>query len=55
MLEILKYIFSDFWIWLGAIILIGSLSIGISRIINAMLGGDHMVINNIPTEKVNKL
>jgi len=33
MLEILKYIFSNFWIWLGTVILIGITLDGMSNII----------------------
>jgi len=33
MLEILKFIFQDFWHWLGAVILLGTLSNGIVRLI----------------------
>jgi len=33
MLEILKYVFSDFWIWLGTVILLGVTLDGMANII----------------------
>jgi len=33
MLEILKYVFSDFWIWLGSVILLGVTLDGMANII----------------------
>ena len=36
MLEILKYIFSDFFIWLGFVIILIVFFIGVSDIINAL-------------------
>ena len=41
MLEVLQFVFSSFWIWLGSVILLGSLSGavgGLLAIIVAMLG-----------------
>ena len=34
MLEILKFIFSSFWIWLGTLILIGAISAGIGQLLH---------------------
>jgi len=36
MLEILKFIFSNFWIWLGVIIIIAVICDGIAKIIVAV-------------------
>jgi hypothetical protein len=36
MLEILKFIFSNFWIWLGTVILIGILGEAIATIVVAL-------------------
>jgi len=51
MLEILQYVFSSFWIWLGAVILIGSVSVGITRIISAILGTNQITVNTTNNEK----
>jgi hypothetical protein len=38
MLEVLKFIFSDFWIWLGAVILIAAFGNAVASLIYAMRG-----------------
>lgn len=38
MLEILKFIFSSFWIWLGTVILILSIGVALNNIIVAFRG-----------------
>lgn len=38
MLEILKFIFSGFWIWAGTVVLIGAIGASVGRIIYAMRG-----------------
>jgi hypothetical protein len=35
-MELLKFIFSDFWIWLGAVILIGVTLNGLAEIVQAL-------------------
>jgi hypothetical protein len=39
MLEILKFIFSSFWIWLGTLILITSSGISIGVAVNSIILG----------------
>lgn len=38
MLEVLQFIFSSFWIWLGTVILIGSVASAISAGVGAVRG-----------------
>lgn len=38
MIEILKFIFSDFWIWLGTLFLIGAFGASIGSVVGAMRG-----------------
>lgn len=38
MLEVLQFIFSSFWIWLGTMLLIVSMSTGIVRVLLALAG-----------------
>lgn len=40
MLEILKFIFSSFWIWLGTVILLGVAVDGFRKIINITIKRD---------------
>lgn len=37
MLEILQFIFQDFWHWLGTVILIGVIAQGLSGLINIVI------------------
>lgn len=37
MLEVLKFIFSSFWIWLGTVILFGAIAEGIGGIIRVTI------------------
>ncbi len=38
MVEVLRFIFSDFWIWLGAVLLVMAASSGVAKIILACRG-----------------
>ena len=39
MLEILQFIFSDFWHWLGTLILIGAIAEGLGGLIRVRIHG----------------
>lgn len=38
MLEVLQFIFSSFWIWVGAVILIGAIGVSFARVLYAIRG-----------------
>ena len=38
MLEVMKFIFSSFWVWLGTAILLGIIANGIGRFIHINIG-----------------
>ena len=38
MLEVLTFILSGFWIWLGTMLLVGAVSVGFARIIYSVRG-----------------
>jgi hypothetical protein len=38
MLEVLQFIFSGFWIWLGTLMLVGTIGAAVARIVLAVWG-----------------
>lgn len=40
MIEILQFIFSSFWIWLGTIVLVAAVFGGVAKVIYAFRGKD---------------
>ena len=39
MLEVLKFIFSSFWVWLGTVVMLGVIAEGIGGFIRIHIGG----------------